>query len=204
MNYSKLIGLVLVVSSTIIIFVLLLRKNESFFNIRDVIKKQFALFKNCKSQYFVFYAIPLLFASGLALIYNADTTFYTNLSVILGILLSMLFAILSILASIDFSGFKKEQQAKAKIVVLETVNCIVFNSILCLFLMLYSLVVIVINGIDFSSMHMNETIITVAKCVISGFTYYVFTVILLTLMVIVKRMSKIIDFNLKAKKENSQ
>ncbi len=61
MDYLKLIGFALIVLSSDIIFFLLLRKNESFFNIRNVVKKHFALFENCRSQYVVFYIMPLFF-----------------------------------------------------------------------------------------------------------------------------------------------
>ncbi len=204
MDYLKLTGFALVVLSSAIIFFLLLRKNESFFNVRNVVKKHFSLFENCRSQYVVFYIMPLFFSIGLALIYCADITFYSNMSVILGILISMLFAILSILSSVDFSGYNKSQKDKANVVVLETVNAIVFDSILCLALMLYSLVVTVISGIDFTAFSINETVWGIIKMFVSGVAYYLFTVILLTLMLIVKRMSKIIDFKLKAKKEDDQ
>ena len=70
--------------------------------------------------------------------------------------------------------------------------------------MLYSLVVTVISGIDFTAFSINETVWGIIKMFVSGIAYYLFTVILLTLMLIVKRMSKIIDFKLKAKKEDNQ
>lgn len=202
MEPIKYIGLVLVIVSAILILCSLLRKKESFFNLRQVIKKHLAVFKECKFQYLVFYGFPMFFSIGLAMIYKAGETFYSELSVIMGILLSMLFAILSILAGHDFSTVKDEQQrAKVKSVVKETVNAIVFDSILCLFLMIYGLVVIVLDGISFSSLPFN---IAIVKAIISGVAYYIFSVILLNLLLIVKHMSKIIEFNLKAKKENDK
>lgn len=115
----------------------------------------------------------------------------------------MLFAILSILTSVDFSGYNKIQKDKVNVVVLETVNAIVFDSILCLSLMLYSLVVTIINSIDFTAFSINETVLSIIKMFVSGIAYYLFVIILLTLMLIVKRMSKIIDFKLKGKKEEN-
>ena len=198
----KLVGLSLILISAILIFISLIRKNEPFFNLRDVIIKHMKIFENCPFQYVIFYGFPLLFAIGLAMIYEAGSTFYSNLSVILGILISMLFAILSILVGFDFSSVKdKEQQNKAKNVIQETVNSIVFDSVLCLFLMLYGLVLIVLDGVNFVNFPIDISII---KSILSGISYYIFTVILLTLLLIIKHMSKIIEFNIKAKRDGKE
>ena len=199
MQGAKFVGIVLVVISLMMIFISLIRKNESFFNITEVIKNHFHLFKKCKYQYVVFYLLPLIFAVGLALIYEAGEAFYTELSVIIGILLSMLFAILSILSTHDFeSVHDDEQRKKVKNVVLQTSNAIVFNSILCLFIMIYGLFNIVLDGVTFGELPFDTTII---KIILSCIAYYVFAVILLTLLLIVKQMSRIIEFNLKVKKQ---
>ena len=133
---------------------------------------------------------------------EAGSGFYTELSVILGIILSMLFAILSILTSQDYSTVNDEtQKRKAKRVLKTTTNAIVFDSILSLFLMLYGLVIIVLSGIKTIEIPFNTDILkTVASCI----AYYVFTIILLNLLFIVKQMSKIIEFNIEVKKGNKE
>ncbi len=199
MQVAKFAGIILVVISLMMIFISLIRKNESFFNITEVIRNHFQLFKKCKYQYVVFYLLPLIFAVGLSLIYEAGEAFYTELSVIIGILLSMLFAILSILSTHDFeSVHDNEQRKKVKNVVLQTSNAIVFNSILCLFIMIYGLFNIVLDGVTFGELPLNTAII---KIILSCIAYYVFIVILLTLLLIVKQMSRIIEFSLKVKKQ---
>lgn len=200
MNLYKYIGAGFVCISLVLLVSLLLSKNERFFNIREVFSKHFNLFKECKSQYFVFYIIPLLLAIGLAMIYEADSLFYSELSIVLGIIISMLFAILAMLTSNDYRDVKScEEKGKVKKVAEETTNAIVFNCILCLFLLLFCLIMIVLQSVDFDMI--STKFLFILKKVFSGIAYYLFTVILLTLFLIIKHMSKIIHFNLVVKKK---
>lgn len=192
MATKTIVGLIMLSVFTLLMIISLFKRHDTFFNIREVIRKQLLLFKNCRYQYFTFYGLPIFLSVGLALIYQADEAFYTEISVVIGILLSMLFAILSILTGYDFSNVKNtKQKVKVQKVVTETINAIVFDSVLCIFMMIYGLVIIVISGVDYSWLSIDLTII---KMVVSGAAYYLFTVIMLTLLLIVKHMSKIIEF----------
>ena len=193
MGLMKVVGAALVGTSLMLMMVCLLRKNESFFNLRDIITKQLRLFQNCKSQYIIFYIFPLGFAVGLAMLYEAGDTFYSQLSVVVSILLSMLLTILSILTGKDYDSINsKDCKDRIGVVIGETFTAIMFDSLLCISLLLYSLIMVVVDGISFD--------VKVLKCVFAGIAYYLFIVILLTLFLIVKRMCKIIEINLKAKK----
>ena len=189
------IGLCLVVGSLILIAICLFRKNESFFNLRKVTSEHFGLFSQSRGHIAVIYGLPALFAIGLSMIYQAGTAFYNELSIILGILLSMLLAILSILSGYDFSTIEDANQKKKGIaVVKQTINSIVFVSMIIIGLLLYGLVGIVISG---SSL---PAFVYALKPVASGFAYYIFFVILLNLLIIIKQMSKIVEFNLEVKR----
>ncbi len=197
MDLIKFIGLALVLLFVLINTFFLFRKNESFFNLRDVIKDHLGLFRNSKSQYVIFYISPLFFAMGLSMIYEAGETFYTNLSVIVSVLLSMLLAILSILTGKDYSSIEDDNQRKnIKNVTQETITAIVFDSMLCIFLLLYGLVMIVVDGVTFDA--------EVVKRIFAGIAYYSFAVMLLNLLLIVKRMSRIIEFDFGVQKESKK
>lgn len=199
MQYFKIGGVILVVASFVVMAICLLHKNEPFFNLNQVFCKHFALFKNSKSQYLVFYVLPLILAIGLSMLYTAAEDFFTELSVILGILLSVLLTILSILSGYDFSTVKdEEQRKKGKAVVTDTINAITFNSLLCIFLLLYNLVLIVLAGGDYAWLPFDVVILKIIASIIA---YYLFSVICLTLLLVVKQMSKIIQFNLNVKRE---
>lgn len=192
---KQLAGVVLTAAGLLLLLGSLLSGKERFFHLREVVSEHLKLFENCPFQYVVFYVFPLFLSAGLALLYEAGETFYTNLSVILGVLLSMLFAILGILTGQDYSSVEDEtQRKKAKQVVEETVNAIVFCTMLCLFLMLYSLALIVADGVALPCAEW-------LKMVLSGVGYYLFTVVLLTLLLIVKQMSRLIEFGLKVRRK---
>lgn len=198
MSYIKIVGTSLVAVSGILMLVSLFRKNEYYFNLRSVVKRHLKLFEKCKSKYFVFYGLPLLFSAGLALLCEANDKFFSELSVILSILISILFAILGVLCGQDYSTVLNEQQKKkAKAVLLDTVNSIVFTAFLCIFLLLYGLVFSAVKTVEFN---LN---IDCLKCIISGTAYYFFTVILLSLFLIFKQMSELIKFNLNAPKKGN-
>ena len=112
MKTSTIIGIALVVSSLLLIAICLFHKREAFFNLRNIVKKHFELFKNSRINYAVFYFLPGLFAVGLAMLYSAAIEFYTEVCVILGIILSVLLTILSILSNYDFSTVADEVQKK--------------------------------------------------------------------------------------------
>lgn len=198
MELKTIIGLSLIFLSLLLIFICLLKKKNTFFNTRKILMEHIGLFKTCPFQYVIFYGLPLLFAVGLAMVYEAGISFYSELGVILGIILSMLFAILSILSGHDFSSVSDDgQKSKVKKVLKQTINAIIFDSILSLFLMLYGLVFIVINGNKAITGFFDKVIISQ---IVSGIAYYIFVVILLNLLLILKYMSKIIEFNLEVKK----
>lgn len=96
MRGIKLCGLLLVLISSVIMIFSLLRKEEPFFNLQDIIKAHKHLVRGSE---ILFCIIPLCFAVGLSLLYTAGAQFYTEISVILGIFLSMLLASLSILSN---------------------------------------------------------------------------------------------------------
>lgn len=196
MRGIKLCGLLLVLISSVIMIVSLLRKEEPFFNLQDIIKAHKHLIRGSE---ILFCIIPLCFAVGLSLLYTAGAQFYTEISVILGIFLSMLLASLSILGNYDFSTVTDaNQREKGKKVVRETINAIMFDAILCVFLLLYGLIIIVLSGGDYLWIPMSMNII---KTAVSAVAYYLFVVILLNLLLIVKQMSKIIEFNIVVKRD---
>ncbi len=189
-------GLLLVFISLAVMILSLLRKEEPFFNLRDIIKAHKQLIRGSE---ILFCILPMCFAVGLSLLYTAGAQFYTEISVILGIFLSMLLASLSILSNYDFSTVKDaSQREKGKKVVRQTINAIMFDSLLCVFLLLYGLTIIVLSSGDFSWIPISMNII---KAIVSAIAYYLFSVILLNLLLIVKQMSKIIEFNIVVKRD---
>lgn len=191
MTICKIIGLILSFSSLLLIICILLKKQEPFFNFREIIKDHLCLFSNCKSQYFVFYVLPAFLGVGISLLFSANTAFFSHLGVVLSIILSMLLALLAILTGYDFSKFEDvEQRNTAEITVKQTINAILFCCIIGIMLLLIGFIVIAASGKSFDWIPFN---INICKILISAFTYYLFIVVLLNLLLVIKNISKIIE-----------
>lgn len=191
MTICKIIGLILSFSSLLLIICILLKKQEPFFNFREIIKDHLCLFSNCKSQYFVFYVLPAFLGVGISLLFSANTAFFSHLGVVLSIILSMLLALLAILTGYDFSKFEDvEQRNTAEITVKQTINAILFSCIIGIVLLLIGFIVIAASGKSFDWIPFN---INICKILISAFTYYLFIVVLLNLLLVIKNISKIIE-----------
>ena len=66
----------MVLISAGIMSVSLLRKNEPFFNIHEIVQEYRKLIRGST---IVFFILPLLFSVGLALLYTAGTRFYSEI-----------------------------------------------------------------------------------------------------------------------------
>ena len=199
MCVSKIVGIALILISSIICVCSSISKKTGFFNLKTIFVNYFKMFKSSIKHISLFYGVPLVFALGIALVYQADKEYYSNLRVIVSILISMLFAILSILTSktYDFNyknddgtenTEKKKVVKKLQSVLSETTTAIVFDVILSIFLVLYTLVIPIVDEIGIGEYWVN--------IILSIVSYYLITVILLNLLLIIKRMTKLIDIGI--------
>ena len=189
----KTIGFALIVVAIIPIIISIFSERRSFFNIKSIIKDHLKMFENCKSQYLIFYGSPFILSVGLALIYDAQDDFYNNLSVIISIILSMLFAVLAILTSFDYSNSLNSNDNTANSsniikVVNETTNSIIFETIICVFLLIYGMIVVIVRGVMSLNLVINK--------ILAGVSCFFFTVLILDLLVVIKRMSRIIKIKM--------
>ena len=194
MPKEKLVGMIISFISIVLILFILFKKEEPFFNLNKVFKEHLALFSNCKSQYFVFYVFPLVLGVGLSLLFPTNAAFFSHLGVVLSIILSMLLALLAILSSVDFSKIKeKDVGEKAQTAVKQTINAIIFCCVIGIALLLLGFVVIAVSGNPIDWLPFD---ISLCKTIGSVFTYYLFIVVLLNLLLIIKNMYKIIELNM--------
>ena len=129
----------------IILVVNFLRRNNNFFDVRSIFTQQFAMFKNCKGQIIVFYIVPLILAIGIVRIRLIDKDIINNINIVLSIFVSMLFAMLSIL-----SGYEKNNNTQFSKVLDETNNTIIFETVLCIIILILSFIVLFINNFEYS------------------------------------------------------
>lgn len=189
MELHEWIGIGLAIASLYMIVLFLWKSQGSFFNLAEIVKNHLKLFSCQKIQYIGFFVLPASFSIGLALLYVADGSFYSNLIVIVSILFSMLFAILGVLTNLKISDCDKVRAERAKKTLEETINAILFDSILGVLLLLYGLAMIVADS---------AIKIHAIKVALSGGIYYIFAVFTLTLLLIVKRMSRLVRYRMQS------
>lgn len=199
MKIYTIVGIILSATSLLLILLILFRKNEPYFNCRKIMKDHFALFSNCKFQYFVFYILPIFFSVGLSLLFTVNQEFFSYLGVVLSVILAMLFALLAILSGLDFSKFtNKDYREKAELAVKQTINAVLFCCIIGIILLLIGFTAIVAKT---PPIELPACVLVACKTLISIFSYYLFVVELLNLLLIIKNMSRIIEANMTVKEK---
>ena len=163
-----------VVSASLIIFALI-QKNSNFMDVRAIIRKRFVLF-----------IVPFFLAVASVVIKPVNESIINNLNVVLAILVSMFFAMLSILSSFptklnsdleERPGEKRTDELYVKILG-ESFNSVLFECILCILTLVCSFSVL------FFGYYEQGIILTI----ISVILYYLFFVMVLNSFVIIKRI----------------
>ena len=161
----------------ILILAFLFKKVNNYFDFREIIINHLRLFKTSPAQYMLYYGIPALLAWGTVNKRTIDEVVINNVNIVITILLSVLFATLSTIAPLH--GSEKEfEPLKA-----ETINAIMFESLLCVFTLVLSFVVIFSSGFG-------RTIFCI---IVSWLIYYFVYVIVLQLLIVFKRLSKLLQ-----------
>lgn len=180
---KEMIGLFLLIGSGLLLLIGLFRKSDNFIDLRTVLKRHFQLFADSKIQFALFYILPIVISTGMALIYVAPDTFYNNLLVAVSIFVSMLLAMMSVISSKNYDGYAEDTKRRIKNVIDETNNAIVF----CTFI---SIVTIFLSLVAPAVIKMNQH--QVVNIIISAIAYYMLIVLLLNILLIVKRLGKLV------------
>jgi hypothetical protein len=163
----------------LILVICFVQKNSNFFDVRAIFVHHSKVFKNSPLQCFTIFIMPLILALSTTLIKLINEDIVININIVLSILISMFFAMLSILCSFN----RKHEDACYNQLLRETFNAIVFECILCILLLLISFIQLFIN--DFQN--------SIYLFIISTLIYYLVMVIILNIFVIVKRLKVLFD-----------
>ena len=172
----------LIIIPCILIIQNLCAKNVSFIDLNKVFKEHMGIFKKNKYQYVIFYVYPLFISVGISYYFTPESSFMEQFNVVISILLSALLAIMSILINKDFSSVGIETKEKAKAILKETNNAIVFDIAIGILLVIVNLVLFTI---DIGN--------AVWAKIVAGISYYLFIVMLLNILLIIKRLSRLSD-----------
>lgn len=161
----------------LILFFYCIKKNNNFFDIRNIFLEQFRIFDKTKSQIIVFYIVPAILAYAVTRTKCIDKDIIDNIIIVLSIMLSMLFAMLSII-----NGYQRNDSKYVKVLD-ETNNSIMFQSVLCVVTLIISFAQFFVDTYDGE-----KTII-----IVSFVLYYLMFVIILNTFIILKRMKALYD-----------
>lgn len=183
---------ILVCVSVILIIVALLQKNSNFMDVRTIISMYFKVFSACPLQCVVIFGVPLLITIAALNEQVLSTNIVDTLNIVLSILISMFFAMLSILSALNPRSIREEQKndslaiSKAdeyNLLLKETFNAVMFECILCILVLATSVTLLFIN--DFSG--------SWQLTLVSGVVYYLSLVIVFNIFVIIKRIKVLFD-----------
>lgn len=163
--------------SGILIAIFLFKRINNFFDFRKIFIKQLKLFKNAPMQYVLYYAVPALLAWGTVNKRTIDDVVINNVNIVITILLSVLLAVLGMVVPLNSEALNYRTLKD------ETINTILFESILCVFTLVLSFVVMFSSGYGR----------TVFCIIISSLIYFFVYVIILQLLVVFKRVSKLLN-----------
>lgn len=184
---------ILVCVSVILIIVALLQKNSNFLDVRTIISMHFKVFSTCPLQCAVIFGVPLLITIAALNKQVLSTDIVDTLNIVLSILISMFFAMLSILSALNPRSIREEQKndslaiSKAEeynLLLKETFNAVMFECILCILVLATSVTLLFIN--DFSG--------SWQLTLVSGVVYYLSLVIVFNIFVIIKRIKVLFDY----------
>lgn len=152
------------------------QKTNNFIRIRGIMKEHIRIFGGSKIQILFFFGVPILFATSFVQLRTFNQESFNTLYVVITILITMFFSILTVLA-----GYEKREEEYKK-VLKETKCSILFELIICIYITMYSFVYQMIK----------ELIGNVVDIVLSWFLYYAIFFLLLNLFIVVKRY-KLLD-----------
>ncbi len=172
---------VLLITCFTVLIISLLSSTNNFLDIKSIITDHFNIIKNNWIQAAIIYLIPIAIAIIISKKKLIDTNTLDNLNLVLSILISMFFSVLSILCSIN----SQNRNYKYQLLLKETSTSTIFEITICLLLLFisFSLIFIGIKTIN------NNTIKQIASIIV----YYLTMIAILNIFMILKRIKSIFD-----------
>ena len=149
------------------------KKFNNYLDIRKILKEQYKIFENNISALIIIYILPSIIAIGITRIKFIDVEIVNNINVVLSILTAMFFSIMSIIIN-----FENENSENYKKTIKETNNTIMFEILLCVFILICTFIYMFIEKIEN----------TIILGIVSFTIYYLSIVVLINIFIVMKRM----------------
>lgn len=187
------ISSVLLWISVILVVLALLQKNSNFLDVRSIITTHFKVFSGSPLQCVVIFGVPLFLAIAALHMQPLSKDMVDTLNIVLSILISMFFAMLSILSALNNKTIPEEEKNDVtaihrmneyNLLLKETFNAIMFECILCILVLAATVTLLFINKFSASWQ----------LSLVSGIVYYLSLVIVFNILVIIKRIKVLFDY----------
>ena len=175
-----------------IILIALVQSNSNFLDIREIIRQHFSVFLKSPLQLGAVFGAPLLIAIAGAAERPLTTEIVDNLNVVLAILISMFFAMLSVLSSLNFRSTNRSEidditlvrgAEKYNKLLNQTINAILFESVLAILLLI----------ISFSQLFLGDFELALRLRIMSIVVYYLTLVLVMNIFVVIKRIKELLN-----------
>lgn len=154
------------------------QKYNNFIRIRGILAQYFSIFDKSVFQIAFFIGVPALFAISFAQLAIPQQTTFDTMYVVVSILITMFFSVLTML-----TGDNSKRNERYKDVLNETINCILFEIVVSIFILAYGFI------FQMLMRKIPASLISVCTCVF----YYMIFFLLLNMFIIVKRFKMLND-----------
>ncbi len=187
------ISTILVCVSAILMMIAFLQKNSNFLDVRSIISTHFKVFSGSPLQCAVIFGVPLLITIAALNKQALSKDIVDTLNIVLSILISMFFAMLSILSALNLKAVNEKEKndviaiskvEEYNLLLKETFNAVMFECILC----------ILVLSISFTLLFVNDFSTSWQLTLVSGLVYYLALVIVFNIFVIIKRIKVLFDY----------
>ena len=187
------ISTILVCVSVILMMIAFLQKNSSFLDVRSIISTHFKVFSGSPLQCAVIFGVPLLITIAALNKQALSKDIVDTLNIVLSILISMFFAMLSILSALNLKAVNEKEKndviaiskvEEYNLLLKETFNAVMFECLSCILVLATSFTLLFVN--DFST--------SWQLTLVSGAVYYLTLVIVFNIFVIIKRIKVLFDY----------
>lgn len=181
MNFELILNIICIIS--IVIFCMnFFVKFNNFFNIDQIIVTHFKMFNGNYFQMIIIYVLPIFIAIRISMNNLINTEILENVNLIITVLTSMFFAVLSILCSVNY----KEKSDKFKLLITETFNSTLFEIMCCVILLLISFIMIFLDNFEKN----------ISLMIMSVLVYYLLIIIILNVLILMKRTKVVFEKNI--------
>lgn len=187
------ISTILVCVSAILMMIAFLQKNSNFLDVRSIISTHFKVFSGSPLQCAVIFGVPLLITIAALNKQALSKDIVDTLNIVLSILISMFFAMLSILSALNLKAVNEKEKndviaiskvEEYNLLLKETFNAVMFECLSCILVLAISFTLLFVN--DFST--------SWQLTLVSGVVYYLALVIVFNIFVIIKRIKVLFDY----------